>query len=239
MDAARRRDRPVLVEGPPEPRGGGNRRSARSRARCRRRRAPPPPPAPGRRGSTQVTLPTPPRFRNATGASAPIHRAQAKWKKGTSGAPSPPLATSAVRKSQTTGTPASRASRSPRPIWWVPRPRGSCASVWPWKPMTSTPSNRRRRRACAARTRASTASSPGSPGHVPSASRRSARSPVGRGRRRSARSPDRLAVGFEDRRVHPVHGGPRHQPQRAHRPPFRPARNRYRTAPPRPKGCPR
>ena len=67
------------------------------------------------RGSTQVTLPTPPRFRNATGASAPIRRAQAKWKNGTSGAPSPPLATSAVRKSQTTGSPVSRASQSPRP----------------------------------------------------------------------------------------------------------------------------
>ena len=67
---------------------------------------------PAARGSTQVTLPTPPRFRNATGASAPID--SGRRRSGRTAPAAPPRRrepTSAVRKSQTTGSPTS--SRQP------------------------------------------------------------------------------------------------------------------------------
>ena len=112
---------------------------------------------PRRRGSTQVTLPTPPRLRKATGRVA---RSVARRRNGrTAPAARPrrrsrhPPCGSPRRRAPHVAVPASL----PVPAWWVPRPFGSCASVCPWKPTTSTPSKPRIASACACRTTASTA----------------------------------------------------------------------------------
>src|SRR5581483_1088054 len=57
-------------------------------------------------------------------------------KRATSGAPWPPAATSALRRSDRTGSPVRSAIQAGRPIWSVPatRPSGSTQwkTVWPW-----------------------------------------------------------------------------------------------------------
>ena len=87
-ERARRRDRPRRRCA-----GAPNRRSARCRVRCRRRGSPPPSPI-------QVTFATPPMLSTASGFGSAA--ASAAWNSGASGAPSPPAATSAERKSATT-----------------------------------------------------------------------------------------------------------------------------------------
>ena len=128
--------------------------------------------------------------------------------------PARPARTSAVRKSQTTGSPAPRPAPRRRPPDACRARSGSCASVWPWKPTSSTP----REAAPAARhapvsTTSAASATPGSPGQRPSAARSTARSAVGIGAvaalaesRRSA-SPSVTT----HRRVHPVERGARHR----------------------------
>ena len=85
--------------------------------------------------STQLTFATPPTLRIMKGlGSSPMI---AWWKRGTRGAPWPPLSTSFERKSFTTSISQSFANKSPSPIWIVIWLSGSWWIVWPWKPIRS------------------------------------------------------------------------------------------------------
>ena len=81
------------------------------------------------------------RFSTASGLGSA--RASAACTTGTSGAPCPPAATSAERKSCATVTPVSRARRAASPTCQVkpgafePGRGGRCRMVWPWKPIRS------------------------------------------------------------------------------------------------------
>ena len=82
-----------------------------------------------------VTLPMPPRLRRTTFLSGSPYRICSE--KGTSGAPWPPAAISALRKSDTTHTECSRAMTAGSPSWSVPAHQssegyGSCHTVCPW-----------------------------------------------------------------------------------------------------------
>jgi hypothetical protein len=80
------------------------------------------------RGVTTVTLPMPPRFCSARNPVA-VEKSSASAI-GTSGAPWPPAATSATRKSEITSTPVRSAMTAGSPNCHVEWP-GSCQTVWP------------------------------------------------------------------------------------------------------------
>jgi len=70
---------------------------------------------------SSVRLAIPPRFRRARD----VPSAKSRWSaKGTSGAPSPPAAMSALRKSSMIGTPVASATRAASPICSVARSAG-------------------------------------------------------------------------------------------------------------------
>ena len=181
----------------------------------------------------QVTLPTPPRFSTASGFGSSA--ASAAWNTGTSGAPCPPAATSAERKSCATGRPVSSARVAASPTCQVKPPppcrAGRCRMVWPWKPIRSASSpiaaDRlgvaegeaadaiREQRVVGRQAVAGAAALARS-----SSSRRSRRSGVvvGQGQAR-AEAADPLAVGLHPGGVHAVEGGAAHQPDGSkHRP---------------------
>src|SRR5688572_16048272 len=82
----------------------------------------------------RVRFAMPPRLSTAIGARAE----KRTWSpNGTSGAPSPPAAMSALRKSSTVVTPVARATRDASPSCRVVCSAGRCATVWPWSAMTS------------------------------------------------------------------------------------------------------
>src|SRR3984885_9739633 len=56
---------------------------------------------------------------------------------GASGAPSPPAATSAERKSETTSILSAAAARAPSQSWRVRPTRGRCSIVWPCRPTSA------------------------------------------------------------------------------------------------------
>ena len=72
----------------------------------------------------------------------PGRRRRTQSGQGTRGAPWPPAATSALRKSATTGHPSSAARAAGSPSWSVtpraPSWGGSCQTVCPWKPAAAS-----------------------------------------------------------------------------------------------------
>ncbi len=92
--------------------GRSSRPAGRCRARCRTRPASRP-----RRSRSHW----PRRRCSAPPAASPCLRASAAWYTGASGAPWPPAATSAERKSYATGTPVRQASSAASPICQVRR----------------------------------------------------------------------------------------------------------------------
>ena len=76
----------------------------------------------------------PPRFSSVTGARFAKSTQSAN---GTSGAPSPPAAMSALRKSQTVVIPVRMATRDASPSCKVAWREGTCATVCPWTAITS------------------------------------------------------------------------------------------------------
>ena len=90
---------------------------------------------------TRVRLEIPPMFSTAVG-TPPVP--SSSWSSsGASGAPCPPAATSAVRRSQSTGREVASAIREASPIWSVARTVPSSVTswwrVWPWVAIRSAP----------------------------------------------------------------------------------------------------
>src|SRR5216684_3703618 len=131
--------------------------------------------------SRYVKLATPPTLSTAVGPGRSRFSTSARWNTGTSGAPCPPAATSAARKSNATGRRSRRASSLPLPSCTLRPASGRCSTVCPWNPTTAmsfpSPSSRRKRPAA----RRSARSSQCSPRRS-----RSARRPRRRARSRSS-----------------------------------------------------
>jgi hypothetical protein len=212
--ACRRRAPPPRPARPGRAGPASGRSSARWPARCRRPAARPAPRAHRRRGSTQVTFATPPMFRKTSGAAAPIRAPARGGRTAPAARPARPPPRRRCGNPRPPAVPSAAASRAPVPAWCVPRP----------------PRIMRQRLAVKAHQvdRLEPRQQLGMRGldHLrrgvarhPRPARRRAPRAAWRARPRNraigggAEAEDRLAVGLQHRRVHPVERGARHRAQ--------------------------